>query len=87
MIISVKLFGAFRNHCPQSTLTLDLVPNSTVAEVKIKLEKELSSKSPHSEVSVLLSRSVLADENRILDDQDRISEGMKLAILPPVCGG
>ena len=95
MRISIKLFGVFRDLYPKANWVIPLVKPATVAEIKEKLAQDFRVLSPDQDLSILISRSVLADESRVLHDQDEIqiegnspsSEGVMLALLPPVCGG
>ncbi len=92
MIVKIRLFGAFRNFIDLSEIECSLSPGATQAELKAELAKTLSSAARTSGSSgknpeALLAESALADETKILSNSDPLRDGMRLALLPPVCGG
>ncbi len=76
--IHVKFFGAFRRF--GESLDFPVPAGSTIAAVKIELQKKLDGYG-------LVSDSVLANDNSILRDGEVIEHDAELSILPPVCGG
>jgi molybdopterin converting factor small subunit len=97
--VQVKLFGAFRSITSQLELSLD--QKLSYSEFRSHLRSYLASefKMINSDLNTdtlsallaLLERSALADESQILNEDiweklwDRTA--IRLAILPPVCGG
>ncbi len=78
--VAVKLFGVFRNFSEQEEIQFSLPEGATAQDVK----KALGEMWP---VDVLIAQSVVADETHVLQPEESIQCGVKLAILPPVCGG
>jgi hypothetical protein len=64
-------------------LMITVDPGLSVNQLKLEIVKKLKN-HPRAEV---VSRSVLANDSRILKEDDLIQEDMRLSILPPVCGG
>lgn len=60
---------------------------SNLTQIKAGILEKLSSRSNAEELRVLLRQSAIANESRVLEESDLVHPGMKLAILPPVCGG
>lgn len=84
--LSIKMFGAFRKYHP-GTLDVRVPEGSTVAEVKSAMVEALRQVHPGFSDDDLVSKSVLADDQRVLDANERMTAPSTLAILPPVCGG
>ena len=84
--LSVRMFGAFKKYHPE-TLSLNLPVGSTAAEVKAAIATALRQSNPAFGNDDLIDKSVLADNQRILGNDERILASASLAILPPVCGG
>ncbi len=81
--VEVRLFGAFRSFMRDaSVVRLSVDGISTVAELKGALADRLG-----PELGPLVADSALADEDRLLSDDEAVVSGARLAILPPVCGG
>lgn len=84
--ISVQLFGAFRRAHSQP-VALSIEKNTKIKEIKSALGNALRELNPEFNDMDLLNKSVLANNQRIYQDDDMISESATIAILPPVCGG
>ena len=84
--LSIKMFGAFRKYHP-GKLDVRVPEGSTVAEVKSAMVEALRQVHPEFSDDDLVSKSVLADNQRVLDANERMTAPSTLAILPPVCGG
>lgn len=80
--IPIRLFGAFRQGRPESTLTVEVEPGARVAELRQAMHEALDSDSARS----LLKASAFATDSEVLDDGDPVPE-REVSILPPVCGG
>lgn len=83
--LSIRMFGAFRKFHP-GTLEITVPSGSTTAAVKTALADTLRQEHAHFN-DELISKSVLADNQRVLDADETITTPLALAILPPVCGG
>lgn len=84
--ISVQLFGAFRRVHPHP-VALSVEKNTKIKEIKSALENALRELNPAFNDTELLNKSVLANNQKIYQDDDTIVESATIAILPPVCGG
>lgn len=80
--ITVKLFGAFRQGNPESSLTVEIPQGGRVADLRQAMEKALPSENARS----LLKASAFATDSAVLDDNEVVPDGA-ISILPPVCGG
>jgi molybdopterin converting factor subunit 1 len=81
LIVSIKLFAAARELAGQSEVTLKLPPGADVAELRQTLAAELPALSP------LTARSLIALNAEYAADNNPITEGDDLALIPPVSGG
>lgn len=80
--INVRLFGAFRQGNPESSLTVEIPEQGRVADLRRAMEAALESENARS----LLKASAFATDSAVLDDRDPVPE-QEVSILPPVCGG
>lgn len=86
--VRVRLFGKFRDLFPEAELTCRVTPGATCSDLKRSLASYfIAADRLEKEIYQLLEVSVLASETKVLMDSDRIPEGERLAILPPVSGG
>jgi molybdopterin converting factor small subunit len=85
--VQIRLFGAFRNYSNESEITVETDSALSLQEVKAGLLKKLSVSGKEDAIQTLLSQSAVANETRVLGESELVLPGMKLAILPPVCGG
>lgn len=76
----IQLFGAFREYGKEVHLTLP--KGASCADVKHALVDALG-----NEARGLIEASALADEKKVLGQEEQIMDSGGLAILPPVCGG
>lgn len=80
IIISMRLFGAFRKY--GETVNFGIRAGSRVAAVKEALGNVLG-----EQARGLIRDSVLANDETILPGDYIFNQDVKLSILPPVCGG
>lgn len=88
--VRIRLFGAFRKYSNGDELALEVARGTTVAALRERLGDALRRGCAAFAEQALLDVSVLADDERILDDGDAVGLGadrVALAVLPPVCGG
>jgi molybdopterin converting factor subunit 1 len=81
MNVRVRLFARARDLAGADTLTLDLPPGSTAADLRRRLAAACPRLAP------LLERSALAVDNEFAGDAQVLSAGSEIALLPPVSGG
>ena len=80
--INIRLFGAFRQGNPASSLTVEIPEQGRVADLRQAMAAVLDSDNARS----LLQASAFATDSAVLDDQDPVPD-REISILPPVCGG
>lgn len=80
--INIRLFGAFRQDNPKSSLTVEIPEQGRVADLRHAMEAALESENARS----LLKASAFATDREVLDDHDPVPD-REISILPPVCGG
>ena len=68
-------------------VALCIEKNTKIKDVKSALAGALRELNPGFNDTELLSKSVLANNQKIYQDDDVILESATIAILPPVCGG
>jgi molybdopterin converting factor small subunit len=85
--VQVRLFGAFRNYSNESEVAIEVESALTLLEIKASILKKLTAPGKEDAIKTLLSQSAVANESRVLGESELVLPGMKLAILPPVCGG
>lgn len=78
--IKIRLFGAFRKYGEELSFTVPA--EGGLSAVRQKLESLVSAND-----KALIKISAFANDERILDEKDSITQDARLAILPPVCGG
>ena len=80
--ITVRLFGAFRQGNPDSSITVEIPEQARVADLRTAMDAALSDENARS----LLKASAFATDTAVLDDDDTVPD-REISILPPVCGG
>lgn len=80
MLVKIKSYGVFRRI--GETLDFDIPERSTVGQLKTLISHQLQGQD-----ALLVFDSVLANDQRILSDEDLVNAEENLSILPPVCGG
>ena len=85
--IRVSLFGTFRELAEAAELWLAVPRGTTVSQLRAHLCDELARSPAHRE---LVDASALAFDDGILLESQALGqsgEEVRVAILPPVCGG
>jgi molybdopterin converting factor small subunit len=88
--VRVQLFGAFRKYSSGSDLRFEVPPGTTVSAVRGHLGAGGGRGVPAFVGRSPPSLLVLADADRVLDEDQLLGAGLDvvtLAVLPPVCGG
>lgn len=86
MNLTISLFGPFKNYFENDSICIE-VESGDIRAVKRALYKSADRTKSAPKIRSLISVSVFADDNKILHDNDEISETSRLSLLPPVCGG
>jgi molybdopterin converting factor subunit 1 len=81
MILYVRLFARARDLAGADTLTVELAPGSTVADLRRRLA------ALHPALAPLLERSALAVEHEFATADQPLKPEAEVALLPPVSGG
>lgn len=82
--VKIRLFGAFRNFIEQPEVELAVPSGTSLADLKPALARHLQG---GDRIQALLAESAFADEKRVLLDSETLAANVRLAVLPPVCGG
>jgi molybdopterin converting factor small subunit len=80
--VTIDLFGAFRRYEATSSIAVTLAPEATLADVR----SALAERWPADAVALLAS-AAFADDHRIHAEHEAFRGDVRVAILPPVCGG
>jgi len=88
-LLTIQLFGVFRDVEPSGLWRVKTTLPITAKVLKSLIENQyaLKANSQKADLCGLLKSSALGTEKAILGDQDLIEKNVKLALLPPVCGG
>lgn len=81
MTVDIKLYAGARHLAGAESVSLDLPENATVQQ----LSQTLGRRRP--ELAQLLRHSRFAVNSAYAADQDRITAGDEIALIPPVSGG
>ncbi|WND02691.1 hypothetical protein QGN29_14150 [Temperatibacter marinus] len=83
-MITLQLFGAFRDFNESNKLSLEYSEGMTVNEVKNQIRQHFQGQESFL---LLLDRSRLADDTHIFLDGEKLNSPGDYALLPPVNGG
>jgi len=78
--IRVRLFGVYREVAGSEEVEVRLPPRSTVGELRAALSERLGAAAAMSGTAVALNR-------RYATEEDVVSPGDEVALIPPVAGG
>ena len=90
MKTQIRVFGAFRDLCPEPTVEVEHASACSLGVLKELIEAEILKRSPHvrpEPLRQLLNASAWANDEEVLGTDTRVEPGARLALLPPVCGG
>ena len=86
MIVTVQLFGAFRQWQTDAPLALVVADDARIADVRAALHAHAQAQWPGFREG-LLQVSAFASDTQVLRDADPVPGDGRLAVLPPVNGG
>jgi molybdopterin synthase sulfur carrier subunit len=86
MIITLSLFGIYRDFEASGQIKLEVDDNAAVADVRLALLAYAQSNWPEFP-SGLAAKSAFASQTLLLRDGDRLPSDGLMAVLPPVSGG
>ncbi|MDQ2068672.1 MoaD/ThiS family protein [Natronospira bacteriovora] len=81
--VEIKLFGAFRQYSPETAIAVSLPESADVAT----LRQAFADKLGDDNARALLQSSAFATDEAVLNEGDTVPAGVRISILPPVCGG
>lgn len=87
MVAQIHLFGALRKFGSEGVLTLEFNEPCSVREIRELLKEKLAREFPLEFQGALIDRAALANDKRVLAEDEQIKETARLSLLPPVCGG
>lgn len=79
--VPVRLFALAKERAGRSEIEIDLVPGSTVRDVRTALADNLPALAP------MLSIALVAVDEEYAGDETPVLPGSRLAVIPPVSGG
>jgi molybdopterin converting factor small subunit len=82
-MMTIRLFGAFRNLQSEPEISIDASGAKTVGELRAILARQFAGAS--FDAVGLLAKSAIANDREVLNDESPVSD--RLALLPPVSGG
>jgi molybdopterin converting factor small subunit len=85
--LTIKLFGAFRKYGNGEVIRLDLPTPTSVSELKKALSQKLTELHPEFNQAGLVTDSVFANDEVVLNPNTVLEKSGQLSVLPPVCGG
>jgi hypothetical protein len=85
-MLKIRLFGAFRDFSPDGFLTVPVKGHESVIQIKTLVGERLRLLESSFDVEALVSKSVIATDDKILNDLDQV-DAAEISLLPPVCGG
>lgn len=85
MKITLQCFGAFRPF--GENITLSLPEKAVVSDIRAALLLRIKEKDNSFNKVGLIDSSRFATETDILPENTSLSDGMRIAIIPPVSGG
>ncbi len=83
-MVPVRLFGAFRQFSPESSVEIRLAAGARVADLRTGFAELFAG---NDNALALLKASAFATDQAVLDDNDPVPLEQPLSVLPPVCGG
>ena len=81
MIVRVRLFARAKDLAGTDVVSVDVALNARVADLRRRLADHVPALAP------LLARSALAVNEEFARDDQLLSPGAEVALLPPVSGG
>ena len=87
LTLNIRLFGAFKQLLNANEFTVSVPAKITVAELRKALLIAMTPQTQYPEKLILIQHSAVANEERILADDECIVEASVLALLPPCSGG
>tara|TARA_B100000579_G_scaffold379153_1_gene346304 strand:+ start:34 stop:303 length:270 start_codon:yes stop_codon:yes gene_type:complete len=89
MKVKIELFGASRDFSDKNSLDFEVDNNSTIKDIRKKLNDYLDRKFEGNEnyKKIVNSSAFCSADNNIISDNYKITNNEKIAIIPPIGGG
>jgi len=89
MKVKIELFGASRDFSDKNSLDFEVGNNSTIKDIREKLNDYLDRKFEGNEnyKKIVNSSAFCSADNNIISDNYKITNNEKIAIIPPIGGG
>lgn len=86
MLREIRLFGALKRFGAAGVLSIEVKDSVLAGELRADVGKLLARNFPGESPFLLVGRSALVCDSRVLAQDELVAQG-QLALLPPVCGG
>ena len=89
MKVSVELFGAAREFSNKAYLDFELVENSSIKDLRIKMIDfvDLNFKGNETFKKIIKSSAFCSSDDKIVSDNYKIVKKQNFSIIPPIGGG
>ena len=89
MKVSVELFGAAREFSNKAHLAFELVENSSIKDLRIKMIDfvDLNFKGNETFKKIIKSSAFCSSDDKIVSDNYKIVKKQNFSIIPPIGGG
>lgn len=87
MLRNIRLFGALKRFGTEGLLSIEMKNSRTAGELRAEVGQLLELNFPGESPSLLVGRSALVCDSRVLAQDELVDAQGQLALLPPVCGG
>ena len=89
MKVSVELFGAAREFSNKARLDFELVENSSIKDLRIKMIDfvDLNFKGNETFKKIIKSSAFCSSDDKIVSDNYKIVKKQNFSIIPPIGGG
>ena len=89
MKVKIELFGASRDFSDKNSLDFEVGNNSTIKDIREKLNDYLDRKFEGNEnyKKIVNSSAFCSADNNIISDNYKITNNEKIGIIPPIGGG
>ena len=83
----ILFFGKLKGYAPKEGVTLVVNPQMTVKQLRSLVAQRLAEVSSIFPGESELVSSAIANEDRVLKENETVGESREFSFLPPVCGG
>ena len=87
IVVTLSLFGNFRHCFAADRVSIPLTKGAGLVDLRAAFKRLIVTARPESVESDLVDYSAFADDKNILCEDAVFDADIRIAILPPVCGG